>query len=70
MVKKWGTEDRGETETCPRCKSVYKVTWLQLPCRDEDRFRCQVCGYLGEKWNDTLVPQHELIERGPEAPQT
>lgn len=63
MPQTWKTE-KGEDEECPKCHSVYEVTVSRYPARDQGQFKCEVCGQVVRKWNDTYDWSHKLKRRG------
>jgi len=50
-------------ETCPICYAVYSVTYMSLPLKDNDDFRCS-CGQQIRSWNETGMYMYTLISEG------
>jgi predicted Zn finger-like uncharacterized protein len=67
MVKTWTSEEKDDV-TCPKCQSVYAITVHRFPAKDNDSFRCQVCGELLREWNSTFAPEFTLKKRETGAP--
>ena len=48
--------------TC-QCGAVYERTEQKVIFRDQDRFRCHICGWEIESWNDSRIPIYKLVKR-------
>lgn len=54
---------KGSDKTCPRCGSVYEVTYHQVPVKDVDSANCGVCGEELDRWKSTRYPIFKLKVR-------
>jgi hypothetical protein len=63
MPRTWSSEESNDI-TCTECGSVYAVTIERFPLRDNDKFKCEICGATVREWNDTVVPTFSLKSAG------
>ena len=49
--------------TCGKCGSIYKLTGIKFPVRDQGSVDCCVCGEELKRWNGSTEWNAELIEK-------
>ncbi len=51
-------------ETCAGCGSVYRLSSMHVPMRDQDKEDCSVCGRTFIEWNGGTMWSAELVTKG------
>lgn len=53
----------GVNISCKKCGSVYELTFMKVPFRDQESIKCKVCDEVLHRWSEAKVWEAKLIEK-------